>query len=142
MKKLVIIIFLLSIYLCPPAVWAKEALFCTFPTTSSSYQIYPPSIVVETNKDLSFTLSDMDPNGSAKLTGNAGSVKVAHFYQGHNQIFVQLAGEGSSTLTTVFFKSPNSDGRFPAVHSRHVVIYDKPSISQNFGSCKQINIPE
>lgn len=135
-----IIIFLIMACLWAAPVLAGNALFCTFPKASYSHTIENPEIKTM-NQDFSFTLSHFDEEkGKAKMSGNLSTEIVNFSVTKKGYVFLDITRGGNAVITTVFHDK-DSKGDFLAVHSRHLNLLGQFSISQNFGSCKLINIP-
>jgi hypothetical protein len=90
-----------------------------------------------TNNKMELTFAALNPTqGTAQLVGNVGASNVSLIDGAAGISFVEVTPTGNITLTTVYTTEVN--GRFVAVHSRHMGAADRPMVSQIFGSCQPL----
>lgn len=123
------------------SVFAGEALHCTFTTSSKTSSISPPDISVEKG-NMDFILSHIKKDGTAKLSGNTDSVDVTYIKGLETHNFLEVTPIGNTNLTTIFVKQVQAGGKIPAVVSRHTTSGGKPRVSQYFGCCEPIQLPD
>ena len=73
--------------------------------------------------------------GTAQIVGNAGASDVVLSLGADNMSFVESTPVGNLNITTVYTGTA-ADGRFLAVHSRHVGHGTDPMLSQMYGLCE------
>lgn len=85
--------------------------------------------------DTVMTINEIDKEkNTAQLIGNGGSVQVHIIDSSQVLSFLEITPTGNQILTSIFVRSPQKDGTFPAVTSRHVTVIS-PIVSQYYGSC-------
>ena len=114
--------------------WPPKAFKCLFPGGVSADD-KGKGLSPETTGPMAFTLASIDTKTkTAQLIGNIGANKVRVIPGDGGLHFLNLTGSGNLVVTTVF-ASTDAEGKFHAVHSRHVSI-DGPIVSQYYGSCE------
>lgn len=139
MKRFIFIL----ISLCSISAFAEErpldkiaGFTCEFPTsTVNDWQEEAPAPALRKDQKFSFRLDSIDAaKGTAKIigTGGASNLKVMPYPESLH--FIEAMESGNVNLTTIY-NSPTKDGKYKAVHSRHMKIGD-PLPSQGYGFCR------
>lgn len=118
--------------------WDKvTTLACTFPVRSVNdwREDLPHPHVKSEQEEFSFGLEGINlAKGTAQMVGVGGSAGVVVVPAAESLHFMESMASGNMNLTTVF-NARTRDGRFKAVHSRHMKIID-PLPSQAYGFCR------
>lgn len=134
---------LILVMLCSISAFAEEnpldkitSLTCEFPITSvNDWKEETPAPVIKKDQKLVFQLDSIDvAKSTAKIVGKGKAQDLKVITTPESLHFLEEMPSGILNLTTVF-NAPTKDGRFKAVHSRHVKIGD-PLPSQAYGFCK------
>lgn len=113
-----------------------KSLACSFPSgTSWSYEA--GDFKSKTPTALSFTIDKIDLEGQAAVLnanaeGTGAKLSVVRAINANH--FLEAVNEGFLNLTTVYDKDA-SNGKYPAVHSRHFGLLGQPVFSQYTGFC-------
>ena len=90
----------------------------------------------EPHEGMAFVIASINVDaGTAQIVGNAGASDLVLLPGGANMNFIEQTPSGNLNLTTVY-NGALSDGRFLAVHSRHVGTGTDPWLSQLYGLCE------
>lgn len=90
----------------------------------------------EPQEGMAFVIASINFDaGTAQIVGNLGASDLIILPGRENMHFIEHTGSGNLNLTTVYTGTA-SDGRFLAVHSRHVGTGADPWISQFYGLCE------
>jgi hypothetical protein len=119
-----------------PAFATGQTLSCHFPTFSvGGYQGATPNAVTST-EDFSFQIAIVNlKRGRARIIGTNGADEATLVSTPVGLNVIEQTAIGNFMLTTVF-TSTGPDGRYLAVHSRHIGDPSAvPSPSQHYGSC-------
>ena len=85
---------------------------------------------------MEFTIAAINADqGSAQMVGNMGATPLAILRGGYTLNFLEQTPVGNINLTTVYTAS-DAEGRFYAVHSRHIGTAEDAMVSQYLGSCQ------
>lgn len=114
-----------------------KSLKCVFPTISSAdWEKDDPKPKIEKQQKLSFHLESIDiANSKARIIGNARAEDLSVIATHESVHFLETTSSGNLNITTVF-ASCNKEGKFKAVHSRHVTMLGGPLPSQSYGFCQ------
>jgi len=89
-------------------------------------------------EDFSFQISLANAKkGHASIVGPTGTIDAALVITATGLNVIEQTPAGNFTLTTVF-AGGGQDGKFLAVHARHVDLAAAPSPSQHYGSCELV----
>lgn len=113
-----------------------KSLSCSF-TSGTSWSYEAGDFKSKTPTALSFTIDKIDLDGqSAMLNANAegAGAKLSVVRAINANHFLEAVNEGFLNLTTVYDKDA-SNGKYPAVHSRHFGLLGQPVFSQYTGFC-------
>jgi hypothetical protein len=115
---------------------AARSLKCTFPTIASLDWKRDDATPRIQSQNFEFIVDGIDHKArTARLVGNLGAVDLILVEGIKVTTFVETTPSGNVNLTTVFAEVM-SDGRFKAVHSRHVYLIGGALPSQAYGSCQ------
>jgi len=90
----------------------------------------------EPGEGMAFVIASLNLDaGTAQLVGNVGASDLILLPGRESMHFIEQTTSGNLNLTTVYTGAA-PDGRFFAVHSRHVGTGADPWISQFFGLCE------
>ncbi len=124
----------------PPGPFATiQTLKCSF----SSYAVngWDASLKptpVTASEDFSFQVSIVNvKKGRARIIGATGAIEASLVISNTGLNVIEQTPAGNFTLTTVF-AGGGRDGKFLAVHARHVDLAAAPSPSQHYGSCEEV----
>ena len=111
-------------------------LSCEFPITSvNDWSDDAPEPVIKKEQKFAFRLESIDTaKGTAKMVATAGAAGLIVIPTPEALHFMETMPSGNLNITTVF-SSKTKDGKFKAVHSRHMQIGD-PLPSQAYGFCR------
>lgn len=122
----------------PPATLASaQALNCSFSSyTVGGWKDGAPYAVTASD-DLAFTITIIKARKGprAQITGPGGAIEATLVSTPTGLNVIEQTPQGNFTLTTVFTGS-GVDGRFLAVHSRHVDLGKGASPQQHYGTCQ------
>ena len=112
------------------------SLNCEFPITSvNDWSDDTPTPVIKKGQKFAFSLESIDTTkGTAKMVATAGAAGLIVVPAPEALNFMETMPSGNFNITTVF-SSKTKDGKFKAVHSRHMQIGD-PLPSQAYGFCR------
>ena len=113
-----------------------KSLSCAF-TSGTSWSYEAGDFKSKVPTALSFTIDKIDLDGqSAVLNANGEGVgaKLSVVRAINANHFLEAVNEGFLNLTTVYDKDA-SNGKYPAVHSRHFGLLGQPVFSQYTGFC-------
>ena len=85
---------------------------------------------------LSFGIAAIDGQAQSaelKTERGTGTLKIVHAVNAMH--FLEVVTEGSLHITTVYDKD-DAKGAYPAVHSRHFVLFGQPIVTQYHGFCE------
>ena len=110
--------------LVPARADLPAALTCTF-KDGGAWAYEKQSFLPKSAEGLSFAIADIDRGAmTARLDRKEGLVVLRMVQAVDAHHFIEVGVEGYLNLTTVYEKQ--SDGQFPAVHSRHVAVLGEP----------------
>ena len=113
-----------------------KSLRCAF-NSGTSWSYDAGDFKSKTPTALSFTIDKIDLEGqSATLNANSegAGAKLSVVRAINANHFLEAVNEGFLNLTTVYDKDA-SNGKYPAVHSRHFGLLGQPVFSQYTGFC-------
>ena len=114
---------------------AARSLKCSFPWSASADWDRDEPRVKNASQEFGFQIDGIDHRqGSARIIGNAGADDLTALRGADSVSFLERVPAGTINVTTVYAWR-NTEGRFKAVHSRHVAI-GGPAPSQNYGYCQ------
>ena len=120
----------------PSAVLAElpAALTCTYPD-GGAWAYEKQVFAAKPVEGLSFVITDIDRKTmTARLDRKEGLVVLRMVQAVDAHHFIEVGVEGFLNLTTVY--EQQTEGTYPAVHSRHVAVLGEPLVSQYRGTCK------
>lgn len=120
-----------------PSLSTIKSLKCEFPTSATTdWQKDSPEPKVQRKQNFAFHLDGIDAsNGTARIIGNAGADDLTVVLTQESIHFLEATPSGNLNITTVF-DALTKDGKYKAVHSRHVVMMGGPLPSQAYGYCR------
>jgi hypothetical protein len=112
-----------------------NALKCSF--ESGYFTVFEGNVFKsESGGDMAFVIASINLDaGTAQIVANAGASDLILLPGRENMNFIEQTAAGNLNLTTVYTGTA-SDGRFLAVHSRHVGHATDPMLSQYYGLCE------
>lgn len=126
----------------PPSPFATiQTLKCSFSSYAvNGWQDLKPNTVTAA-EDFSFQISVVNvKKGRAKIAGATGTIDASLVISGTGLNVIEQTPAGNFTLTTVF-AGGGQDGKFLAVHARHVDLGKGPSPTQHYGLCEEVKSP-
>ena len=126
----------------PPAPPSPFAAIQTLKCSFSSYAVngwrdLKPTPVTA-SEDFSFQISVVNAKkGRARIVGATGTIEASLVTSSTGLNVIEQTPAGNFTLTTVF-AAGGQNGKFLAVHARHVDLAAAPSPSQHYGSCEEV----
>lgn len=114
-----------------------KSLKCEFPTSATSdWQKDVPKPKIEKGQKFSFHIDGINTSkGTARIIGNAGAEDLMVVSTQESIHFLETTPSGNLNITTVF-DARTKDGRYKAVHSRHMTTMGGPLPSQAYGFCR------
>jgi len=114
-----------------------KSLKCEFPTSASNdWQKDAPEPIVEKGQKFAFYIDGIGTSkGTARIIGNAGAKDLTVVSSKELIHFLETTPSGNLNITTVF-DARTKDGRYKAVHSRHMTMMGGPLPSQAYGFCR------
>lgn len=126
----------------PPGPFANvQTLKCAFSSyTVNGWKDLKPTPVTA-SEDFAFQISVVNvKKGRARIVGATGAIDASLVISGTGLNVIEQTPVGNFTLTTVFANGAQ-DGKFLAVHARHVDLSAAPSPSQHYGFCEAVKTP-
>jgi hypothetical protein len=123
----------------PPSPFASvQTLKCSFSSYAvNGWNAMKPAPVTA-SEDFSFQISVVNvKRGRARLIGATGTIDASLVISSTGLNVIEQTPAGNFTLTTVF-AGGGQDGKFLAVHARHVDLANAPSPSQHYGFCEAV----
>ena len=108
---------------------------CSF--TSGTTHVYEKGqFLPEQSASLSFGIASIDVGAqTADLKTERGTGRLKVVLAVNATHFLEVVTEGSLHITTIYDKD-ESNGAYPAVHSRHFGLLGQPIVSQYHGFCE------
>lgn len=123
----------------PPSPFASmQTLKCSFSSYAvNGWRDLKPTPVTA-SEDFSFQIAVVNvKKGRARLVGATGTIDASLVISSTGLNVIEQTPAGNFTLTTVF-AGGGQDGKYLAVHARHVDLAAAPSPSQHYGFCEEV----
>lgn len=113
------------------------SLKCEFPIIATNdWQNDAPEPKIEKEQKFAFHIDGIDTSkDTARIIGNAGAEVLTTVSTRESIHFLETTPSGNLNITTVF-DARTKDGRYKAVHSRHMTMMGGPLPSQAYGFCR------
>jgi hypothetical protein len=116
--------------------FSAKHLSCSFPVYAAPVWKDGAAQVVSRAQDFNFDIDSIDKKNNARIVATGGATAHASTIVTPTGLNVIEATPGGNLNITTIFVAGGQDGKYLAVHSRHLGDPNSaPSVSQNYGTC-------